>query len=131
MPNLNDPADLDNDGNVDELNPYSVALANGTLRAAPVGKAGVDTNGDGILQASKIMTGTYGDNVGETGNVALVGTDTNPIIVQGTVAITNNLAIKGAVKGQGLFLCWTEYLCRRPDKIQECAYGQAEFQLRV
>ncbi len=103
MPNLNDPADLDHDGNVDELNPYYIALANGTL-GSPVGKAGVDTNGDGILQASEvIITGTYGDNVGETGNVALVGTDTNPIIVQGTVAVTSNLAIKGTVKGKGSF----------------------------
>jgi hypothetical protein len=103
MPNLNDPADLDGDGIVDELNPYYIGLANGSY-GADAGKVGVDKNGNGLLDATEVLvTGTYGDDAGETGNLALVGTDANPIIITGTVAVTKNLAIKGTIKGQGSF----------------------------
>jgi hypothetical protein len=103
MPNLNDPADIDNDGVVDELNPYYIGLSNGAYGNS-VGRVGVDTNGDGVLQNSEVVVnGAYGDAVGETGNLALVGTGANPIIVEGTVAVTGNLAIKGTVAGKGSF----------------------------
>jgi hypothetical protein len=103
MPNLNDPADLDGDGVVKELNPYYIGLANGAY-GNPAGKVGVDTNGDGVLQSSEvIVNGAWGDNTGENGNLALKGTSTNPIIIEGTVAVTNNLAITGVVSGQGAF----------------------------
>jgi hypothetical protein len=103
MPNLNDPADLDGDGVVKELNPYYIDLANGDY-GNPAGKVGVDTNGDGILQSSEvIVNGAWGDNAGENGNLALMGTSTHPIIIEGTVAVTNNLAITGVVSGKGSF----------------------------
>ncbi len=103
MPNLNDPADIDGDGDYDELNPYYIGLAKGDYDA-PAGKVGIDANGDGVLQSTEVLfTGAYGDDTGEKGNVALTGTDANPIIIEGTVAITGNLAIKGTIKGQGSF----------------------------
>lgn len=103
MPNLNDPADLDDDGIVQELNPYYIGLANGDYGNS-AGKVGIDTNGDGVLQSSEVIVeGAYGDDTGESGNLALQGTSTNPIIIEGTVAITNNLAITGVVQGTGAF----------------------------
>jgi hypothetical protein len=103
MPNLNDAGDIDNDGNVQELNPYYLSLARGELGPA-AGRVGQDSNGDGILQASEVVIdGVYGDETGETGNVALVGTEANPIIVEGPVVVTNDLAIRGTVGGQGAF----------------------------
>jgi len=103
MPNLNDPADLDNDGIVDELNPYYIGLANGNF-GADMGKVGIDDNSNGVLDESEVLVrGTYGDDAGELGNLALIGTDAKPIIIVGTVAVTQNLAIKGTIKGQGSF----------------------------
>lgn len=103
MPNLNDPADLDGDGIVQELNPYYIELANGEYEN-PRGRVGVDTNGDGVLQSSEVIVdGAWGDDTGENGNLALKGTATNPIIIDGTIAITSNLAITGVVSGQGAF----------------------------
>ena len=103
MPNLNDAADLDGDGNVAELNPYYIDLSNGVFSGTP-GRVGIDLNGNGTLQPGEvIVTGTYGDNVGETGHLALAGTAANPIIIDGTVAVTGNLAIKGTIQGQGSF----------------------------
>jgi hypothetical protein len=103
MPNLNDPADLDGDGIVKELNPYYIGLANGDY-GNPAGKVGIDTNGDGVLQSSEvIVNGAWGDDSGENGNLALSGTSANPIIIEGTVAITDNLAITGVVSGKGSF----------------------------
>jgi hypothetical protein len=103
MPNLNDPADLDNDNIVAELNPYYISLANGAY-SNPPGRVGIDSNGDGVLQTSEvIVTGAYGDAIGETGNLALVGSATNPIIIDGTISVTGNLAIRGTIAGQGSF----------------------------
>jgi hypothetical protein len=101
MPNLNDAGDVDNDGNVQELNPYYLMLAKGELGIS-AGRAGQDTNGDGILQdAEVIIDGCYGDDAGETGSVVLVGTSSNPIIVDGPVVVTDNLVVKGDITGQG------------------------------
>jgi len=103
MPNLNDAGDADNDGDLQELNPYYVSLARGEL-GLDAGRAGQDTNGDGILQASElVIDGCYGDDVGETGNVVLEGTETNPIIIEGPVVVTGDFVIKGNIGGQGAF----------------------------
>ncbi len=103
MPNLNDAGDVDNDGNVQELNPYYLSLAKGEHGPA-AGRVGQDTNGDGILQASEVVIdGVYGDEGGETGNVVLVGTDSNPIIIEGPVVVTDNLVVRGTIAGQGAF----------------------------
>ena len=103
MPNLNDPADLDGDGIVQELNPYYIELANGDY-GNPRGRVGVDSNGDGVLQSSEVIVdGAWGDDTGENGNLALVGSATHPIIIDGTIAVTNNLAITGTIAGKGAF----------------------------
>jgi len=103
LPNLNDAGDVDNDGNVQELNPYYLMLARGELEL-PAGRVGQDTNGDGILQDSEVVIqGCYGDEAGETGNVVLQGTSANPIIIEGAVVTTANLVIKGTISGQGAF----------------------------
>jgi len=103
MPNLNDAGDVDNDGNIQELNPYYLMLARGEL-GPDAGRAGQDTNGDGILQESEVVIdGCYGDDAGETGNVVLVGTDANPIIIEGPLAVTGDLVIRGNIGGQGAF----------------------------
>ncbi|MBD3234215.1 MAG: hypothetical protein GF315_10885, partial [candidate division Zixibacteria bacterium] len=103
MPNLNDPTDADEDGNVQELNPYYEQLARGEL-GGDAGKVGVDDNGDGILQDSEVLfTGAWGDSTGENGNVVLSGTDSSPVIVEGPVVITGDLVVKGTLKGQGSF----------------------------
>jgi hypothetical protein len=103
MPNMNDAGDVDNDGNVQELNPYYLMLARGELEL-PAGRAGQDTNGDGVLQDGEvIIDGCYGDDTGETGNVVLVGDESYPIIVEGPVAVTGDFVIKGTISGQGAF----------------------------
>jgi hypothetical protein len=103
MPNLNDAGDIDDDGNIQELNPYYLSLARGEF-GLPRGRAGEDANQDGVLQESEVVIdGCWGDEVGETGNVVLVGTSGSPIIVEGAVVATSNLVIKGTVTGQGAF----------------------------
>ncbi|KPJ49862.1 MAG: hypothetical protein AMJ41_02185, partial [candidate division Zixibacteria bacterium DG_27] len=99
MPNLNDAGDVDNDGNVQELNPYYLMLARGELELE-AGRAGQDLNGDGVLQESEVViAGCYGDEVGETGNVVLVGTSSNPIIMEGPLAVTGDFVVKGTISG--------------------------------
>ncbi|MBD3170796.1 MAG: hypothetical protein GF307_15070 [candidate division Zixibacteria bacterium] len=103
MPNLNDPTDADGDGNVQELNPYYEQLARGELGNDP-GRVGIDDNGDGVLQDEEVLfIGAYGDDDGETGNVVLNGTSTNPVIVDGPVVITGDMVVKGTIQGQGAF----------------------------
>lgn len=101
MPNLNDPGDADNDGNLQELNPYYEKLARGEF-GDPAGKIGIDANGNGSLQSNEILfTGVYGDEVGETGNIVLAGESGQPILIEGPVVVTNNVIIKGTISGKG------------------------------
>jgi hypothetical protein len=103
MPNLNDAGDIDNDGDLQELSPYYLMLARGELELS-AGRAGQDINGDGVLQEGEVVIdGCYGDDAGETGNLVLVGTETNPIIVDGPLAVTGDLVVKGNIAGQGAF----------------------------
>jgi len=103
MPNLHDPGDLDNDGIIQELNPYYLMLARGEL-GLEGGRVGQDTNGDGVLQDSEVVIqGCYGDEAGETGNVVLTGKKDYPIIIEGPVAVTGDFVIKGWISGQGAF----------------------------
>jgi hypothetical protein len=44
----------------------------------------------------------FGDDPGETGNLVLVGTATNPIEINGTVVIRGDVIITGVVTGQGV-----------------------------
>jgi len=48
-----------------------------------------------------IIDKVFGDDVGESGNIVLVGTSANPIVITGTVVITGDVVIKGTVSGQG------------------------------
>ena len=101
MPNLNDAGDADHDGNVQELNPYYEKLARGEFGNSE-GKIGIDANNDGTLESDEILfTGVYGDEVGETGNMVLVGDSLSPILVEGPVVVTNDVIIKGVISGKG------------------------------
>lgn len=101
MPNLNDAGDADNDGNMQELNPYYEKLARGEF-GDPAGKIGIDANNNGVLESDEVLfTGVYGDGVGETGNIVLAGDSLQPILIEGPVVVTNNVIIKGTISGKG------------------------------
>jgi hypothetical protein len=104
MPNLNDSGDSDGDGNVQEISPYYEELARGLYPDSPMGRVGVDANGDGTLQASEILfEGVLGDDPGEKQNIYIEGTAAAPILVEGPVVVRGDLIISGVVSGHGSF----------------------------
>ncbi|MEN8149210.1 MAG: hypothetical protein ABFS86_05270 [Planctomycetota bacterium] len=48
-----------------------------------------------------VVNAVLGDDVGEQQNLLLVGTDVNPIIINGPVVVKNDVVLKGVIKGQG------------------------------
>ena len=48
-----------------------------------------------------LVNGVYGDEEGESGNIVLIGTAENPIVVHGPNVIRGDVIIKGVVTGQG------------------------------
>lgn len=48
-----------------------------------------------------LVNEVYGDDDGETGNIVLIGTDSDPIEVSGPVVIRGDVVIRGRVTGQG------------------------------
>jgi len=48
-----------------------------------------------------IVDRVFGDDIGESGNIVLIGTPDAPIEVDGPVVITGDVVIKGTVTGQG------------------------------
>jgi hypothetical protein len=58
---------------------------------------------DGSVKMVKIAAKLDDSNNAPNGNLALVGTPKQPIIILGPVVISNDLVIKGTVKGQGTF----------------------------
>ncbi|MFH1239014.1 MAG: hypothetical protein V1653_02765 [bacterium] len=61
----------------------------------------IASSGTITINGSTIISGIYGDDAGETGNIVLVGTSSNPIEINETVVIRGDLVIKGKVEGQG------------------------------
>lgn len=55
-----------------------------------------------IKKGSQILIDkVYGDDPGETGNVVLIGTPSQPLEINGPVVVRGDVIIKGTVKGQG------------------------------
>ncbi len=48
-----------------------------------------------------VSDAVYGDDLAEKGNLVLIGTETNPIVLDGPVVVRGALIIKGYVKGKG------------------------------
>lgn len=61
----------------------------------------VDSSGTVKINGNILINNIYGDDVGESGNIVLIGTSANPIEVSGTVVVEGDLVIKGKVTGQG------------------------------
>lgn len=61
----------------------------------------ITSNGTIIVNGTTVINNVYGDDAGETGNIVLVGTSSNPIEIDGTVVVRGDLVIKGKITGQG------------------------------
>jgi len=48
-----------------------------------------------------VIDGVYGDDAGESGNIVLVGTAADPIVIDGPIVATGDIVITGVVSGQG------------------------------
>jgi hypothetical protein len=48
-----------------------------------------------------LIDGVFGDDAAESGNIVLVGTESKPIEIDGTVVVRGDVVIKGVIKGQG------------------------------
>ena len=48
-----------------------------------------------------LVEGVFGDDVGESGNIVLIGTAANPVEVDGPVVIRGDVIVQGVVTGQG------------------------------
>lgn len=59
-------------------------------------KSGYIKKGNNVL-----VDKVYGDDIGEKGNIILIGTSSEPLEVNGPVVVTGDVIIKGTVKGQG------------------------------
>ena len=52
---------------------------------------------DGVTLVDKV----FGDEPGESGNIVLIGTSSEPIEIDGPVVVTGDVVIKGKITGQG------------------------------
>lgn len=59
-------------------------------------KSGQIKKGDTVL-----IDKVYGDDIGETGNVVLIGIPSQPLEITGPVVVRGDVIVKGTVKGQG------------------------------
>ncbi|MDD5131811.1 MAG: hypothetical protein PHH44_04040 [bacterium] len=62
----------------------------------------VASSGTIVVDGATIINNVYGDDAGESGNIVLVGTSSNPIEITGTVVVRGDLVIKGKITGQGV-----------------------------
>ncbi len=60
-----------------------------------------ETGGVISLGGTTIVSGVYGDDDGESGNIVLIGTPSQPIDISGPVVVRGDVVIKGTVTGQG------------------------------
>ncbi|MFH1783611.1 MAG: hypothetical protein ABH868_01745 [bacterium] len=61
----------------------------------------IGEGGSIVINGVTLIDAVYGDDEGETGNIVLIGTSSDPIELSGTVVITGDLVIKGKISGQG------------------------------
>jgi hypothetical protein len=59
------------------------------------------SNGRIVINGTTMIDNVYGDDAGESGNIVLVGTPSNPIEITGPVVVRNDVVIKGTISGQG------------------------------
>lgn len=59
------------------------------------------SSGTIVINGVTVVDKVYGDDVGESGNIVLVGTSSDPIEITGTVVVRGDLVIKGKITGQG------------------------------
>ncbi|MBU1853486.1 MAG: pilus assembly PilX N-terminal domain-containing protein [Candidatus Omnitrophica bacterium] len=57
--------------------------------------------GSVVVNGVTLIDAVFGDDVGESGNIVLIGTDTDPIEINGPVVVTGDIVIKGNITGQG------------------------------
>lgn len=73
--------------------------------------------GSGIqVSGGSVSDAVFGDDFGETGNLYLVGTAADPIIIDGPVVVRGDVIISGYVSGQGAI--YTEGNVYVPDSIK-------------
>jgi len=53
------------------------------------------------IAGATVIDGVYGDDAGETGNIVLIGTPSNPITIDGPIVATGDIIVSGTVSGQG------------------------------
>lgn len=78
-------------------------------------RTGYIRKGDQVL-----VDRVYGDDGSETGNIVLIGTPSEPIVINGPVVVTGDVIIKGTVRGQG-----TIYAGRNIYLASDIRYGNA------
>lgn len=64
---------------------------------------GQSGNGNGDVEWHDIPNQLDSGRQEANGNLALIGTEEQPIVIMGPVVVSNDLVIKGVVKGQGTF----------------------------
>ncbi|MFT7670480.1 MAG: hypothetical protein ACI8X5_003189 [Planctomycetota bacterium] len=64
-------------------------------------KNAIDEGGEIVVDGVTAVSGVYGDDPGETGNLYLYGTHSKPIMLDGPIVATGDVVIHGYVKGQG------------------------------
>jgi hypothetical protein len=117
-PPFPDDGGVDEDGNLSTVgagnkvvDPFEFAAASDHAEGAIVAGI-VNISGDDVVidtvgeYAAALFTGnSNGLQSGQTGNVVLSGTEANPIVIDGTVAIDGDVLINGYVKGEGTIIC--------------------------
>ncbi|MCM8813355.1 MAG: pilus assembly PilX N-terminal domain-containing protein [Candidatus Omnitrophica bacterium] len=103
-----DPQDIDGDSLVEEF-PYADGY-DGTSDRNPAQQL-LDLPYLGDLQYYKNLAASYSGRISQAGaplitnvhngNIVLIGTDADPIEINGPVVVTGDVLIKGKVKGQG------------------------------
>lgn len=89
-------------GEVENQHPYSTKLPMANLHDLSYYENKAKTEGGTlVVDGVTLVNGVFGDDAGESGNIVLIGTHSNPIEIDGTVVIRGDVVIKGVINGQG------------------------------
>ena len=92
----------DGAGNHPNQHPYSDKLDMPNLNDLSYYENKAKTKGGTVkVNGVTLINNVFGDDPGESGNMVLIGTSSQPIEVTGTVVIRGDVVIKGVIKGQG------------------------------